>query len=723
MTVTLNANWERVELAEAQAGRKIGRGNDDDLQDLNRAIIHEFAADVATALAILNVPVGITAYTTVFAVVARAKVRVWGNGDRVAISMYGNQTRVRLTVGGVVLGSATVLGAGNAWGTSATFTLAGAVRDSNGMVIISMEVQRTTGAPVGTPTLFHAIMFEAKLLLANLPAAGNTQTQFRAMHDELYATADEAVDNFGLQKLDDNAEFAIFERPRRACHLFPLLGGVHQFHRMSSCQWRLDGPYCIQVPPYASEGLTVTVTWEVSAAPAGLGQEVFALSEYEDFDEERVARAVLLASGSVNYLTFQGVAARAGQVCLVWVAFRSVVSGSTTTSPDAYGWSNLTPQNIWCERDATVEGAGVSPGGIPWGYCIVSKAEDIAASKDPTIKNALGYSTQSQVVDIATMQGIDNSAGGGASPALMLCVSPHPGTGITRGPDWGPRVQHWAGGFGAPNTYTPTLDIRRCAIGFLYAVYIQCGPVVAPARRMLARAKNPPTASLIESIGNRVNQLVYQGTAQCLLRHSGQRNIKPTATLGAGQIISYEGSYLFLEGNGVGSPTYPWTVPLIQPNVSGGLASLTLYAQFIIMASIGDGAGYPDETEIIYRCRFTTGDWVTGTAPIARVPSGGAQQSPTEADTLAAMVATSNEVGSVPIQSTGNAYGQCFTWPTEGNFKAAIWQRGVVFKDISQPAFPAILTAEIQALGGAKKPSNARVIVAGLHVWWGPREE
>lgn len=718
MTVTLNASWELVELSEAIAGRKIGKGYADDLQKLNRVAIHEFAANVASALAYLNVPVGIDAYTTTYAVLARAKVRVWGNRDRISLYMYGNQTRVRLTLGGVVIGTASVAGAANAWAQRNDVLLSGATRDADGMVTLLIEVQRTTASPTGTPTVYHVIVGEDILRLGDLPAAGNTQTNFLAMHDELYATADGSVDVLALQRLDDNTESALFERPRRCCHLNPLLGASHQIVRLSSCHWRLDGPYIIQVPMHADGGLTVTVTVEIGTA--GLDMEIFVLSEFEDFDEMRKNRSASYASGSVHYVTTKNVKARAGEPCMVWLAFRSEVDGSTATAPDAYGWSSVTPQTVWCERDATLEGAATSPGGIPWGYCIVAKSEDVAASKDATIKNALGFSTATQMLDIACVQGIDNSSGGSTSAALMITISPHPGTGVTRAPDLVPRTQYWTGT--ASNTsYQPQLDIREMSVGFLYGIYIQCGPVTAPARRNRGWAGTPPTAALAASVQMRLNQLVLNGTPQCLMRHSGARNILPTNTLGGGQIISYEGAYIFVEGDG--STLYQWPVPLAPPNVSGGLAALQLYGRFVLMACFGDGRGFPDESEALYECRWSGQDWVIGSVSVARRPSAGAQQSPTEADALAAMTSVSNEVGSSPQQSTANAYGQCYTWPSEGSFKKGIWALSPVFMDDSQPTFPAILTAEIRPRGGARYASVTQLMVAGLQVWWGPREQ
>jgi len=718
VTVTLNAAWEKIELLEAIEGRKIGRGNDDDLRKLNRAAIHEFAADVAPALAVLNVPVGIDAYTTTYAPLARAKVRVWGNGDRISLYMYGNQTRVRLTLGGVVLGTAAVTGASNAWAQRNDMALVGATKDADGMMTLLIEVQRTTGSPTGTPTVYHVIVGEDILQLADLPAAGNAETNFLAMHDEAYATANGSVDTFALQRLDDNTESAMFERARRCCHLYPLLGNLWQFHRLSSCQWRLDGPYVIQVPQHAEGGLTVTIALEVSTV--GLDLEAFVLSEYEDFNQARKDRAATYASGSTHYITTKNVKARAGETCFVWLAFRSEVNGSSASMPDAYFWSSMTPQTVLCERDAVLEAQQASAGGS-WGYCIVATEENVMGVKNPAVEAALDYSPATQLLDIACIQGIDNSSGGTTDPALMLTISPHPGTGVTRAPEFGGRIQYWTGN-PANVSYQSQLDVRTMAVGFLYAVYIQCGPVVAPARRNRGWAGTPPTAGLMASVAQRLNALVFNGTGQCLMRHSGNKNNTPQQTLGGGENVFYFGDYLFVQGSGLASASYEWDVPLAPPNVSGGLQSFKLYGQFILMVALGDGQGFPDQSEVAFECRWSTGDWVVGAASVTRKPSAGVQQSPTEADSIAAMNSTAIVVGSSPESAFANAYAQCFTWPSEGSFKQGVWALGPVFMNDSQPSFPAILTAEIKALGGSVYASVTRVIVAGLHVWWGPRE-
>lgn len=722
MTVTLNSGWELAETTEAQAGRRIGRGWRDDLRDLGRALTHEFASDGSTALAVLTAQAGIAQASTSYAALGRCKVGLWGNGARLNFHAYCNQSRLRLTVGGVVVGTVAITSTTNAWVSLGGVTLSGATPDGDGLYTVLIEAQATTATPTGTPYVYHVIVAEEKVQSASLPAFGSTQTGFYALHDEALATAEDPVDLFQMQALDDLAEQLIFERARRSALMFPLYGGAHQIKRVSSAHWRLDGPYVVQVPPYyTGGGLTVTLALEVAASPA-LDLDVFALTEFEEFGEVRADRAQTVVSGSgVQYLTFTGLRARADQTCLVWVAFRSEVASGTTTTPDCYSWSSLTPGALWIEEDGTLAAAAASPGGIPWGYCIEQDAQSVAADKDPAIKAALGYSVPTQLMDIACVQGLDNSSGGSTDPAMLITISPHPGTGLVSAPEFGAVQQYWTGA-SANVSYQPVLQVKRCAIGYLYGVYIQCGPVVAPTRRRAYPYDSPPSAGWLASVRERANAMVLHGNSQCLIRHSGQRLARASNTLGGGQVISYEGDCLFVEGAYTGGDSYLVQVPLADPNVSGGLGSLVLRAQFVLMAVVGDGAGYPNETEALYRCRFTGSDWVTGVVALEKRPVGGATQSATQADALAAGQATSNEVGSSPQQTTANAYGQQYTWPTEGSRSARRWTMGVVFEDDSQPSFPAILIAEIQPIGGAVNAASVQLIVSGLHAWWAPRE-
>ncbi len=719
MTVTLNSGHAQVILTEAVEGRRIGKGNNEDLRDLNRALIHEFASNGSTALAVMNVPVGITTFGASYSTLCRAKVRVWGDGTRLTFHVYGSYFSARLYFGGVLIGSVAVPGAAPTWVSLSSTALSGASFDADGMCTVLVECQNNTG----DGTIYHVIVAEDKLQSANLPAAGNTQTDFVAMHDALYDSADHPVDNFAIQKLEDNADQLLFERSRRICQMFPVQGNANQIWRLSSCHWRLDGPYTFMTPGYNDdEGLTVTITVEVGSVPASLDLEIFALTEYEDFENTRLGRLQTISSGSVQYLTFTGLKARAGEPCQVWVAFKSEV-GSEVDTIDAYTWSVGTPQTLYCERNTTLEAAVSSPDLIPWGYCIVAEAEDIAATKDITVKNAVGYSTASQTADIACVQGVDNSGGLAADLALMITISPNSQTGITRSPDFGLVDKWWTS---TPNdrVQDKSIGIHRCAIGYLYAVYVQAGGCVSPTRKKRARAGLPPSAGALEAVAQRCNAMVFGGNSQVLLRHSGNGNARSQLTSGGGQITDFAGMYFFTESASTGGNSYQWTVPISEPNVSGGLASLTLRGRFILIASVGDGSALGDEEVLNYQCRFTSGDWVPGSIQHTRRATSGSQQEPTIVDALVAMTSTAVEIGSSPQETTANSYGQCYTWPGEHHFSRRVWAYGPTFTDVSQPSFPTTLIAEIQGLGGNRQPGRvtAQLIVAGLFVWWDSRE-
>lgn len=718
MTVTLNSGHAQVVLTEAVEGRRIGKGNNDDLRDLNRALIHEFASNGSTALAVMNVPVGITTFGASYSTLCRAKVRVWGDGTRLTFHVYGSYFSARLYFGGVLIGSVAVPGAAPAWVSLSSTALSGASFDADGMCTVLVECQNNTG----DGTIYHVIVAEDKLQSANLPAAGNTQTNFLAMHDALYDSADHPVDNFAIQKLEDNADQLLFERSRRICQMFPTQGNANQIWRLSSCHWRLDGPYTFMTPGYNDdEGLTVTITVEVGSTPASLDLEIFALTEYEDFENTRLARLQTISIGSVQYLTFKGLKARAGEPCQVWVAFKSEV-GSEIDTIEGYSWSVGTPQTLYCERNVTLE-AITSPDMVPWGYCIVAEAEDVAASKDPAIKNAQGYSTASQTADLACVQGIDNSGGADADKALLLTISPNSQTGITRSPDFGLVDKWWTS---TPNdrAHDAVLGIHRCAIGYLYAVYVQSGGCVAPSRVKRARSGLPPSAGALEAVTQRCNAMVFGGNSQVLLRHSGQGNIKSQTLIGGTKPLDFAGMYLFTESSSTGGNSYLWTVPISEPNVSGGLASLTLRGRFILIGTAGNNSALGDEEILNYRCRFQGSDWVPGSIQNTRRATSGSQQEPTLVDALVAMTSTAVEVDSSPQRTTANSYGQCYTWPGEHHFSRRVWAYSPTFSDDSQPSFPTILTAEIQGLGGNRQPGRvtAQLIVAGLFVWWDSRE-
>lgn len=716
MTVTLTGTWAQTQLTDAREGRKIGKGHRDDPQTLNRALIQEFACDGATALAQMSIMNGLTTYGAGYSTIAQAKVRVWGDGARINFHVYCAYTRVRVTLGGVVLGAATNGAVAPAWASMGAVTLSGATFDAEGMVTVLVEAQDN----VGVGTFYHIVISEEAVVAGSLPGPSSTQTGFRAMHDELYATADGSVDICALQKLDDNIEQLFFERARRACVLYPVQGSTQQIRRMSSVYWRLEGPYIMQVPFYA-DGLTVTITAANGAVPAA-DLEIFALTEYESFDAVYADRKQTVTAGSgTQYLKFQGLKCAGGSPCMVWIAFRSAIVSATTTTIAAYSWMSSTPQTLYCERNATLEAASTTPDNVTWGYCLTVDAEDVAASKNAAIKNATGYNTPSQLFDIATVQGIDNSGGGAADKALLLTISPHPGTGITRGMNAGGIVKWWTA-TASDTVDAPSMIVRRCAIGFLYAVDIQCvKSLVAPTARKIVQVAGAPSAGLLAEIATRVNQMTFVGNSQVMIRHSGAGCILSNTFI-SGKPIYYAGAYMFGEGSGAGTTgSYIQTVPIAQPNVASGLGSLTLWAQFIFMATYGGGL-FPTEGAARYRVRLGSSDWVESETPMVRRPTHGAQESPTVADALAAMTSTAVEVNSSPQETTANSYGQCVTWPSEGSRRAMPWVYSVPFSDDSQPSFPALLNAEFEPFGGSKYNVAVQVVIAGLHVWWGPRE-
>lgn len=127
-----------------------------------------------------------------------------------------------------------------------------------------------------------------------------------------------------------------------------------------------------------------------------------------------------------------------------------------------------------------------------------------------------------------------------------------------------------------------------------------------------------------------------------------------------------------------------------------------------------------DEEEGLVEVKFTGAGAEVGPCRIRHFPAQGAQMSPTEADALVAAQSTAIQTDD-PTIARANAYTQEFTWPADGEFRRGIWDLSPVFSINTPSSFPAQVVAEIRPRGGARYESYMQIIVAGLHVWWGPR--
>lgn len=706
MTLTLNSTWQIADLHEAKEGRLIAKGLREDLRELNRIIIHEMASNAGGTVAVLSVPnrIDATIITTSYATFALGKIRAI-NGCRFRVHIYGDRVRARITVGGQVLSTASQTGTGDAWGSSGTSTLSSATADSDGLMTVLVEAQLTA---VGGTGFLHIVLEERTMAVGNLPGA--TSPNFIATHDEAYATADDPVDAYAIQQLDDNEKWARFLRGRKHLHLYP---GAGPRSRLASYTWRLDGPYTMQVPQTAEE-INVSICLQ---AVNSLDFTFLALTEFEQLEEVIDARAqTVTSSDGAVHRNFLGLKCRPGQPCLVWVAFKSEIAGSNTTSVEVFGHSQSNPHALSCDRNATLEALS---GNAMFGYCFIAKAEDLIPTTDPTIKASLGYSTPEQVCDLACMQGVGRTHG--SDDSLMLSMSPSPATGITRAPNFSAVIVQTSGGVNQ-TSYTPEINVRALGLAYLYGVYVEA-TARQPARGRLARPGLPPGAGVVQLVAARVNGQVRNNTPAVITRHAGQRRQKPTASPGGG-VLTYDGIYLFADSSVSGADIAPWQLPLTDPNygVSSGLLVDKLYGQFIFMAAMSRGNG-PAEASGLIEVGFTGATAQIGSYRLRDRATQGAQASPTESDALIASQSTSYTPGSSPTESRANQYTQMFTWPSEGEFRRQIWDLSPVFEMDIPGSFPTLAVASISPKGGNRVAleNSMTIVVAGLHVWWGPR--
>ena len=714
MTLTVPSVWALQGLSEAQPGRVIAKGNREDLQTLNRNVLRNFSADAASNLAVLSVPEGLTALITTYAVVARGYVRVWGNGARLRLHVYGTEVQVIGTLGGVGVPSVTQAGGADAWASGTVLLLSGATIDGDGFLDFELEARFTVGHGSGANLKF-VLLEELPTLSANMPGPGNADTDFISMHDELYSTRNSSVDVEIAQTLEDRVRQAMRARGPRCLHLYPRLGEIM---RLSSVHWRLDGPYVVKVPPFCDR-VDVAVTLEVIDFNGTSGNDFafFALTEFEKFEDVADGRIQTsdLGDGIVTH-KFLGLKARPGQACKVWVAFKSKIGDNADTDVVVGHHSMQSPEKLYCDRPDSFWDLVT----MTWGLCIVGSGEDVAASSDPAIKNARGYSTPQGIVDVACFNGLDpNTEHEGSSTELTLTISPHPGTGISTSPAFSPVPTLQAG---------VAVELRSCAIAQLLGVYAEA-TVAAVVRSKRARARRPVSAGIPALVMSRVNNLSVNCTPLAALRHGGQRLVRDPVVV-SGNTINFESTFLHVQGTtGAGQIAF-WQVPLCDPNagVSSGLITRKLYGQAVLMVVNSYNAANGQENLATVGFSFTGASEVLDSFKLRFRPNYGRNQSPTEADVVVSAWATHavpnawSTGGPVsPAVEYANAYTQTNTWPSEGYHEQGVWDVSPVFEMALPESFPAIATVEIYPKGTARYSQNVQVVVAGINLWWGPR--
>lgn len=713
MAITVPTTWALVPREETQADEPIAIGNNDEIGSINEQTSRNFAASTGVQRAVYTCTrakggtsiVGTPNLTASYNVIARGKIRVWGEGARFKYRVYGRYLNAYASVGGVAF-SAITLGATPGWlglGTAAAIT--GATIDADGFAEVIFYARYTNASLY---QLQHFVLSEVELTSAQMPdGATPTEQGYYPYHDEAYA-ADMPLDCFLLQGFDDQAGRARIERARGLLHLNSLA----YTHNCSSVHWRLDGPYVIVAPPWA-ERATVVVTALLLSASYG-NVQVCVVSEHERLFDVIEDRYQTLSSASATHLKFDDVKIRPdGAVAtpqLVWVAFRSELGSDIA---DVQIGAHPKPWKLYCDDTITAR--------IPdahWytaGYLGMDSASFSA-------KQDFDASSPSSYFDIANIVGEETVVTSAGDPVRQpIIISPHPDTGLTQEP-----ASEEVYSYAAVNPiYTPTMDVWTKGAMIIQGVYVEAlGPALE--RRKLAFPGGLPSAGLVGEIIDRVNEMTVWLTPQLLTRHHGARNLIDD-TSGTNRVF-HDGNWFFVPSASGTAVARPIEIPLpYDPNhgETTGLISQKVYAQIFYIMCIRESQAQAHTGR--FSLYFAGEDEVEHNVPLDPHAGGSPVASPTVADaSLAASLdgASEDPASSAPVETTEGSYSCQYTWPTEGFRDGMVWRKSEVVEVDMPASFPTILTLNIKNYGG---PSNllfttkTSLIVAGLAVWCGPR--
>jgi hypothetical protein len=632
--------------------------------------------------------------------IGRGRLRTWTTLNRFRLRIYGSQIQVRVTIGGV---TSTAIQAGAlAWASSPEFQLTGATIDASGFSDIIVEAQRDSDPG----RLIDVGLAERPLPVGSLPDGTETYTSFVALDSGAVVTADDPMDAFLVQAFDDNGFSLRRMRSRGLLHLHArtlphILGSVH---------WRLDGPYLIATQPWAEQA-EVTITVDADT----LGGEVFALSEYEKFDEVLEDRRTAVSGGVTSHTFDVGIRSGVDRQVRIWVAFRSEI-GSTDLTIDV---GKIESRLSKLYSDVLSLGLQPTPQtrGANAGFCMVGSTDESVLTA--TGKGVLSYPLPVNYFDWPTYLGRTAGAAGASTMRGQHLVSPHTLTGFV---DLS-QMTELQDGTGAV-VYQPTVDIREMGQIELTGILIEAN-IPQPTRRKLGAPGVPPSSSLVAQAVERANASANFGTSQLLVRHWGQRAV--VSNSGTAAVDSFhEGRYLFVPpGNSIGVD-----LPIVEdPNLgaASGLVAERLYGRFECMAVPVQPVPYLDQIEIdawwIVDAVSYNGIALGGIediVPVSRVDAN-AISGVTVSDTVQAATATAgNDLTSPPDTQWENAYGSQFTWPADGHYQKNVWTMSGVFSAPLPAAFPDHVRVVIRVPPGA--PSSGHIlVVSGLQAWVGPR--
>ncbi len=717
MTVTKPARIETIGLHEIREGQPIAIGNLNELSAINQQTTLAFANAGHPNRIMMAIQRGrfasgdgVPGLSGVYQTIGEGQIRVWGEGARYRVHIFGALVDVRGTIGGTALPVASILaGPASTWvsGTEAAITGASI---SSGFATVLIEAQYRNAAY----NLFYICVEEVELLVGELPtpAAPTEAAPYFPLHDAPF-TADEPLDAWLLQTMDNNILNARVERARGMLHCFPTT----RPHLLQSCHWRLDGPYTIAVPPYAD---SVTVVLSVGLAPLFVSADVdiFALTEQERFEDiVNGSRPVTVSAAATVHLRFDGLKVEPGgsgnKTQKVWVAYRSGY-GAVGPSADIGAYNASQPWRVYCED--------IFSANIPWptGICGFSGVDTTPSAG----KQSFAFSTPTSFYDIAGVLG-ENAVTPSSDPVRQpIDISPHPRTGFTTEAQFSPILQSGSGS----SEYTSQVSVRVIGVLELRGVYIEAAET-SEAPRKLAWPTTPPAASLVQVTAGSINSWAVFGPPQVMTRHWGSRNLREEQALPApaGSLFP-EGHYLFMPRGSGGTPaSFIIEIPIGADPDKGigsapGLRSDFLRAQLILMSATQVTAQI--NIDNLVTIVLTGGTAVEFRVPIQ--PLGGMYHapSPTVADATLA-----SAFGSAEVSNNGNAYensyNQQYTWPDEGFHTHSPWVLSPVVQVARPLNYPTIATLTVTNGGGVRNDvaiaTQTSLVVAGMHVWFSPR--
>lgn len=718
MAKTIPTTHELIDLAETKAGRPIATGQREEISAMNQQTARNFSASVPISRVALQTPsdnaminLGSSWSSST---IARGVIRLWGNSARLRLVAYGRNVQVRARIGTDFLGTA-VCGGTLGWGSGVITTVTTASISAAGYADVLIEARYKNVSY----DLDQVFIEELPVNLADMPTPADPAAglDYWPIDDDAFAALDPR-DVWPLQAIDDNTRAIKYLRARGVLHCF---NDLDEYHYLSSINWRCDGPYMINVPPW-SDVANVAITARLDALQGDV--DVIVYSEHERFDDVQ-DRLQTISSTTPTTMYFEGIKVTGKQngssSNLIWVAFKSQPDNlAPIANVDIGQWGASKPWRLYCED--------LLSSYINWPRGIAGVGQ--ADSSTLTGKEGFSFGDIQDYFDIATVEGEeDNVTSSGNNVRQPVLISPHPGTGLTTAPQF-VTVQD-PGSFSVVSQ--AVFDVIEIGVARLQGVYIEAS-ISDTARRKLAQPGAPPSASLIAELAGSINSMSRFLTPQILTRHSGNRNNKDINIVGSSTTYA-QGHYFFVPVQFSGSAFIPvaYDVPIIgDPNAGAGAGLLVgeVFAQLCYMVvSNNTGVVNSDNLLALYfseAAGANPGEIVTDYSPIHPIGGMPNATSPTVADaTIAAVSGSQIPTISVSKELFENDYSQQYTWTSDTYKTTSPWKLSPVARYDLPASFPTTLELNIENQGGRIGSTDLLtqtvIIVAGLHVWCGVR--